>query len=318
MAPGAPALSGDPNRNAWRDLWVTAADGLRLHARDYGSRLAPGLPVICLPGLTRNAKDFHDLALHLSGDPERPRRVLAVDYRGRGRSEYDRDWRNYDLKVELEDVLQVVTVAGVSEAVVIGTSRGGLLAMALAARRPTLLRGVVLNDIGPVIESKSLVRIRGYVGKLPSPRTYAEGGEILKGLFKAQFPRSTDEDWQALARSTWKEANGRLVLDYDPALRKTLESVDLETPMPPLWFLFAGLKGIPVLVLRGANSDLLSTETLQAMAAAHPDLEAVTVPDQGHVPALRGRDMIQRPRRFVIKVEDGPKGRPPSSRPNAA
>jgi pimeloyl-ACP methyl ester carboxylesterase len=302
----------------YADLFVSAADGLKLYARDYGSRLAEALPVVCLPGLARTSADFHDLALALSKDAKRARRVLALDYRGRGRSDYDRDWRNYDLKIELDDVLQILTVAGVSEAVVIGTSRGGLIAMALAATRPALLRGVVLNDIGPVIESQGLVRIRGYVGKLPTPRTYADGGAILKSVFKGQFPRFADEDWQALARSMWKEVDGRLVTDYDPALRKTVEAIDLEKPVPPLWFLFAGLKGIPVMVLRGGNSDLLSAETLEAMAAAHPDLEAVTIPDQGHVPALRGRDMLQRIRRFVIKAEESGAGRRPPSRTVAA
>jgi pimeloyl-ACP methyl ester carboxylesterase len=190
--------------------------------------------------------------------------------------------------------------------------------MALSAARPALLRGVVLNDIGPVIEGQGLVRIRGYVGKLPSPRTYAEGGEVLKSLFNAQFPRSTEEDWQALARTTWKESGGRLVVDYDPALRRILEAGDLEKPMLPLWFLFAGLKGIPVMVLRGANSDLLSAETLKGMAAAHPDLEAVVVPDQGHVPALRGRDMIQRIRRFVVRAEENAPARRQQPRKGAA
>ena len=302
----------------YADLFVSAGDGLKLYARDYGPRVTEALPVVCLPGLARTSADFHELSLALSQDEKRPRRVLALDYRGRGRSEYDRDWRNYDLQVELGDVLQVLTVAGVSEAVVIGTSRGGLISMALAAARPALLRGVVLNDIGPVIESQGLVRIRGYVGKLPSPRTYADAGEILKGLFQTQFPRSTDEDWQILARTTWKEENGRLVSDYDPALRKTLEALDIEKPPAPLWFLFAGLKGVPVMVLRGGNSDLLSADTLQAMAAAHPDLVAVTIPDQGHVPALRGRDMIERIRRFVLRVEESEAARHPPSRPAAA
>ncbi len=151
----------------YADLFVSAFDGLKLYARDYGSRHAPALPVVCLPGLARNSADFHDLALALSRDERRPRRVLSLDYRGRGRSDYDRNWRNYDLKVELDDVLQVLTVAGIHEAAVIGASRGGLIAMALAAERPALLRGVVLNDIGPVIEGKGLARIRGYVGSCP-------------------------------------------------------------------------------------------------------------------------------------------------------
>ena len=302
----------------YADLFVSAADGLKLYARDYGPRASPALPVVCLPGLARNAADFHHLALALSQDEQRPRRVLSLDYRGRGRSDYDRDWRNYSLTVELGDVLQVVTTAGIGEAVVVGTSRGGLLAMALAAARPALLRGVVLNDIGPVIEANGLKRIRGYVGKLPSPRDYAEGGEVLKRLFEAQFPTSTEDDWEALARSTWKTVDGRLVADYDVALAKTLEASDFEKPPPPLWFLFAGLTRVPVMVLRGANSDLLSVETLDAMAAMHPDLEAVTVPDQGHVPALRGRDMIERFQRFVARVEDASIARRSPPRTNAA
>lgn len=298
--------------DGYADLHVSANDGLKLYTRDYGPRLTSALPVVCLPGLARTSADFHELALVLSKDDKRPRRVLALDYRGRGRSDYDRNWRNYDLKVELADVMQVLTVAGVTEAVVVGTSRGGLITMALAAARPALLRGAVLNDIGPVIEAKGLARIRSYVGRLPTPRDEAEGGEVLKRLFDAQFPRWTDDEWRSLARTTWREMNGRLVPDYDPNLRRILDDIDLETPIPPLWFVFAGLTGIPVLALRGANSDLLSAETLQAMAEAHPDLEAVTVPDQGHVPALRGRDMIQRIRRFVTKAEESSTGRSPS------
>jgi pimeloyl-ACP methyl ester carboxylesterase len=299
--------------DGYADQFVSAADGLKLYARDYGPRLSPSLPVICLPGLARTSADFHELALALSRDEKRPRRVLALDYRGRGRSDYDRDWRNYDLKVELDDILQVVTVAGVTEAAVVGTSRGGLLAMALSARRPTLLRGVVLNDIGPVIDSAGLVRIRGYVGKLPSPRHFAEGGQVLKQLFQGQFPRQTDAEWEAQARTTWKEADGRLVVDYDPQLRRILDALDPEQPVPPLWFLFASLRRFPVLVLRGANSDLLSEQTLQAMADVHPDLEAVTVPDQGHVPALRGREIVQCVQRFVARVEGDANARPSSA-----
>src|ERR687898_1755817 len=148
---------------AFSDLFVSAFDGLRLYSRDYGPRFARALPVVCLPGLARTSADFHDLALALSQDGKRPRRVLALDYRGRGRSAYDRDWRNYDLKVELADVLGVLAAAGIEEAVFVGTSRGGLIAMALAAARPAAVRGAVLNDIGPVIEGRGLVRIRGYV-----------------------------------------------------------------------------------------------------------------------------------------------------------
>ena len=289
---------------AYQDLFVSASDGLKLYTRDYGSRLSEALPVVCLPGLARTSGDFHELALALSGDRQAPRRVLALDYRGRGRSEWDKDWRRYDVRVELTDVLQVLTVAGIEEAVFVGTSRGGLITMAIGAARPTLLRGAVLNDIGPVIDGKGLVRIRGYVGKLPEPRSFSEAGQVLKQISDAQFPTFADADWEKMARGTWREAEGRLVLAYDPSLMKTLESIDLEAPLPVLWPLFEGLKGVPVLALRGANSDLLAAATLDEMRRRHPRLDAITVPDQGHAPILDG-DLIERIRAFVRMVEGG-------------
>src|SRR5206468_3798988 len=133
---------------------------LKLHARSYGSRIAPGLAVVCLPGLARNSADFHVLASALAGDAERPRYIVAVDYRGRGRSEYDRDADNYNLTVELSDVMAVLTALGIAPAVFVGTSRGGILAMLLASARPSAIAGVVLNDIGPVIDTRGLLRIK--------------------------------------------------------------------------------------------------------------------------------------------------------------
>jgi pimeloyl-ACP methyl ester carboxylesterase len=286
----------------YKDLFVSAADGLRLYARDYGPDLSENLPVVCLPGLARTSADFHALALALSGDPERPRRVLALDYRGRGRSEWDKDWRRYDVRVELDDTLQVLTVAGIEEALFVGTSRGGLIAMAMGVFRPTAIRGVVLNDVGPVIEGQGLVRIRGYVGKLPQPGSFAEAGELLKQISNAQFPRFTDAQWQAMARGTWREDGGKLTLAYDPSLMRTLEAIDLEAPLPVLWPLFQGLRNVPVLALRGANSDLLGAQTLEEMKRRHPNLDAVTVADQGHAPILEG-DLVERIRAFVRQVE---------------
>lgn len=287
----------------YSDLLVSASDGLRLYARDYAGDI-DALPVVCLPGLARTSADFHDLAAALAHDARKPRRVLALDYRGRGRSEYDPEWSHYDVRIELGDVLQVLIVAGVERAVFVGTSRGGLIAMALSAARPTLVAGVVLNDIGPVIETRGLARIRSYVGKLPPPSDYAEAVEILKRLSGAQFPHLSDEEWRGLAQGGWRESDGRLVSNYDPALMKTLEALDLEAPVPPLWTLFQGLTAVPVLALRGSNSDILSAVTLGAMQRAHPALQAVTVPDQGHAPLLRGPDLIERIRSFVARCEE--------------
>jgi pimeloyl-ACP methyl ester carboxylesterase len=298
-----------------RDLFVSAADGLRLYALEAGPLVGDALPVVCLPGLARTSADFEPLAAALAQHAERPRRVLALDYRGRGRSEWDRDFRRYDLRVELDDVLQVLTAAGVHEAVFVGTSRGGLITMGLGAIRPALVRGAVLNDIGPVIEGKGLVRIRSYVGRLPVPRSYAEGAEILKRLSDAQFPDFGDEQWDGMARGTWRETEAGLVLAYDPQLMRTLDAVDVEAPIPPLWFLFAGLRRVRVLALRGAHSDVLSARTLAAMAEAHPRLEAVTVPGQGHAPLIAG-SLADRIVRFVEVVEA--EGAPAAMLPQAS
>jgi pimeloyl-ACP methyl ester carboxylesterase len=292
---------------SYRDLFVSAADGLRLYARDYGPLSnAPDaggpIPVVCLPGLTRTSEDFHDLAVSLSQDSHRPRRVLCLDYRGRGRSEWAPDWRTYDVRVEVNDTLQVLTAAGIEQAIFVGTSRGGLIIMALSAVRPTILAGVVLNDVGPAIEARGLRRIKGYVGKLPLPRNMKEAGQIMKDTSGGQFPSFTDEQWEKLARGTWRENEEGLVLNYDPNLMKPLETLDLDAPLPDLWPLFEGLSPCPVLAFRGANSDLLAEETLQRMRASHPNLKAVTVADQGHAPSIEGA-LIDKIHQFIAETE---------------
>lgn len=287
----------------WTSVYVSAPDGLRLHARSYGSATADALPVICLPGLTRSGADFDTLAVALTADPREPRRVVALDYRGRGRSEYDRDPGNYSVPVEVADVSAVQTALGLEPAVFVGTSRGGIIAMVLAALRPTAIAGVVLNDIGPVIEAQGLMRIKGYVGKLPTPRHYEEGADILRRLFDAQFPKFTAEDWLAAARLGWKEVNGELLPDYDSNLAKSLEAMDIERPIEPLWNQFDALAHVPLMVIRGANSDILSTATLEAMRARRLDLDVIEVPDQGHVPRLVEPEIVRRIAAFINYCE---------------
>ncbi len=294
----------------YRSVFTTSQDGLKLHARDYGDRSSPRLPVVCLAGLTRNAVDFHDLALALSRHRHRPRRVVAIDLRGRGLSGHDPDWRNYEPRIEVADVMDQLAALGVAHAVFVGTSRGGLIAMGLAAARPGLLKGVVLNDIGPVIEAQGLIRIRSYVGKLPAPRSMDEAVDILRRISDARFPALSDEDWLALARGSWTEKNGALVPSYDTSLFRGLAALDLEAPLPPIWPYFKALAAVPVLAIRGENSDLLSPATLDAMAAAHPALEPLTVPGQGHAPLLRDAATISKITSFVAHVEDGGETRP--------
>jgi pimeloyl-ACP methyl ester carboxylesterase len=283
--------------------FVTASDGLRLHVEVYGSRAAATTPVVCLPGLTRTAADFQPLATALAESHELPRWVIAIDYRGRGRSEYDHDARNYSLALELTDLLAVLTALGVEPAVFVGTSRGGILAMLLAVARPGAIAGVVFNDIGPVIETRGLARIKSYVGKLPPPQSYEHAADILRGLFEAQFSNLSAADWMGFARRTFKERDGRLLANYDVKLAKTLEGIDLQRPLPPLWKEFEALAHVPVMVIRGANSDVLSAETVSAMAARRLNLEVLEIPNQGHAPFLAEGETIRRILSFLTLCE---------------
>ena len=186
------------------------------------------------PASPATASDFHEIGPALGGDAAEPRLVIAIDSRGRGRSAHDPNPDNYSFPLELADVLAVLTALEIGPAIVLGTSRGGILAMLLGAARPGALAGVILNDIGPVIETKGLMRIKGYVGKMPTPRSFADGAEMLRRLGDAQFTAMTPAQWLAQARRTWTQTGG-LVLDYDPKLARTLEAVDAERPVPPLW-----------------------------------------------------------------------------------
>jgi pimeloyl-ACP methyl ester carboxylesterase len=283
-------------------FYVTSSDGLRLHVLCFGARTAPNIPVVCLPGLARTAADFDALASALTADIAASRWVIALDYRGRGRSQYDRNPENYSLPVELRDVTAVVTALEALPAIFVGTSRGGLLAMLLAAARPSVLAGVVLNDIGPVIEPRGLMRIKSYVGKLPQPRTFEEGADILRRLFKAQFPKLEQQDWLAYSRRTFREESGRLVSNYDTNLAKMLTSIDFEQTVPTLWSQFDALARAPVMVVRGANSDILSADTVDAMRARRKDLETLEVPNQGHAPLLTEPGIIDRVAKFIERI----------------
>jgi pimeloyl-ACP methyl ester carboxylesterase len=281
-----------PNQNGAHHF-VSAPDGLRLHARGYGAR-GGRPPVVCLPGLARTTDDFDPLAAALANDPDRPRQVLAVDYRGRGESEYDANPGNYNLATEMADLLAVLTALEVEPAVFVGTSRGGILAMMLATVRPAAIAGVVLNDIGPVIDTKGLVRIKSYLGRLPLPKSFEDGGEIMRSLLSTQFPKLSPEDWTMFARRTFKERNGSFEPRYDPKLATVLEGIDMARSVPPLWKEFDALASVPLMIVRGANSDILSAETVEAMRVRRPDMAVLEVPDQGHAPLLVESDVIHK------------------------
>jgi pimeloyl-ACP methyl ester carboxylesterase len=289
--------------------FCAALDGLRLHVRDYGSPLDPGIPVVCLAGLTRNSADFGPLASALaSGLNGAKRRVLALDYRGRGFSEYDRDWKNYSLDIENSDLLSVLTALEIDAAIFIGTSRGGLHTMLLSATRPTVIRGAVLNDIGPVLEPRGMARIRGYVGRLPVPRSIPDAADLLKEMMSERFNGLSEADWEVYAKITFADAVGRIKSRYDQNLMKTLEGLDLEQPLPTLWPQFDGLRGVPLLILRGANSDLFSAETLKEMTERHPGAEVHTVEGQGHAPLLLDQETVARICGFAAKIDGVARG----------
>jgi pimeloyl-ACP methyl ester carboxylesterase len=297
-------------RNARRDdsghsIFVSAPDGLRLHVREHGAATSTATPVVCLPGLTRTTADFDDLARALAaGEPAR--RVLALDSRGRGQSAYDPNPKNYTPAIELTDLIQVLNALDVPRAVFVGSSRGGILTMLLAAIHPQMIAGAVLHDIGPLIEPAGVARIKSYVGKLKQPSGLTEGADMLRDLFGAQFPMVTTAQWVGAAERAWKVETGKLVQTYDPALAATLADVDIEHPLPALWNEFDALAGVPVLVIRGANSDILSTATVREMQAHHPNLQVIEVPDQGHVPFLDDDELINRICDFVRRCDVTP------------
>ena len=284
-----PELDGE----LWRDITYASFDDLRLYVRHYPAPNEKLRSVICLPGLTRNCRDFHLLATYLSKHPERPRNVYSFDYRGRGRSQYDHNWRNYTPFIEMLDVLDFLTLHGLHRVGIVGTSRGGIVTMLMAALRPTAMGPVVLNDIGPVIETRGLARIIGYVGRMPVPKTWPDAVMVLREMNERAFPNFTDAQWEEIAHDVFYEHKGRPALAYDRKLARALGKIDLSRPVPEMWPQFIALGQVPAFVLRGENSDVLSEATLEAMVERHPNLRSMTVLDQGHAPLLKETETVE-------------------------
>ena len=283
-----------------------ARDGLRLHLRDYDPGSTTSAPVFCLAGLTRNGDDFAPLARALANDPTAPRRVVTFDYRGRGLSGFDPDWTHYTLPIEWADVLAGLRVCGIESAHVIGTSRGGLHVLAMAATHRARLRSVILNDIGPVLEPAGLFRIKTYIGALPRPKSTDEAVSLLKaGSIGQHFPGLTDDEWRFFAATTFGTDENDLGPRYDLELARILDAFDLSQPLPDLWSQFDDLRGTPVLAIRGEHSDLLSPATLEAMRVRWDGCETFVIPGQGHAPLLTAPASIDRIKAFLAKAEHG-------------
>ena len=285
----------------WQEFNYTSTDGLRLAGRKYGWHYHDAMPVVCLPGLSRNAEDFHRLAVYLSSGSPTPRRVLCLDYRGRGNSQYDKNWENYNVLTEANDVVQGMIAAGLEHAAFVGTSRGGLILMALAAMKPTLMQTIILNDIGPEIDGPGLVRIKKLLEGYTTVGTWREAAEMLAHIGKRDFPNRDLAEWEVQARMVFKEEGGKLVQNFDRNLVNTLKAIDLDVRLPSLWPQFTGLSKIPMMLVKGGRSDLLADKTVERMKESHQAMELVVVADQGHAPDLGSEDLPQRIDAFLAK-----------------
>ncbi|MFQ5566299.1 MAG: alpha/beta fold hydrolase [Paracoccaceae bacterium] len=259
--------------------YFEARDGRRLAYQDTGGA---GPVVLCLPGLTRNARDFAGLAAHLAP----LYRVLRLDARGRGMSEWaDDPVAEYTVPVEAGDALALLDHVAAARAAVIGTSRGGILGLTIGVTAPGRLSCLVLNDIGPEIETRGLDYIMSYLGIEPKAARFREAAAALEKSMGAAFPDLTPTQWLGFARTIYRDEDGRPRLSYDARLRDAVEAAIEEAP-DDLWPLFDALAGLPVLAIRGENSDILSAETLAEMARRRPDMAHVTIADRGHAPFL--------------------------------
>lgn len=265
------------------DIVYKAPDGLELFAKSYGPENAT-LTVLCMHGLTRNHKDFEPMIAAL---PERYR-FLAVDVRGRGRSARDPNPENYTPPVYAADMQALLDHLGINQAALIGTSMGGLMAMIMMHQMPERIRGVVLNDVGPVLNRKGLDRIAAYVGEVTPEPSWQAAAKTAEAAQKAVFPDYSEADWLDFARRTYRDTeDGRVVLDYDPAITRAVADARPGLRVRfAMWRLFAKLKQAPLLILRGERSDILAETTAERMQKRHKQARLVTVPNVGHAPML--------------------------------
>lgn len=267
-----------------------SSDGLKLHYTDEGQ----GLPLLCLSGLTRNGTDFDYVAPHLDGV-----RLIRVDYRGRGQSDWG-DHTSYTIPVEARDAIELLDHLGIEQTAILGTSRGGLIAMILAATAKERLLGVALNDIGPELDPQGLEVIMGYLGRNPVWKTHAEAAaarpEVMAGF--ANVPK---ERWLDEVTRLYRETEEGLEITYDPKLRDALIEGG-EQPALDLWPFFDAFDRLPLCTIRGANSDLLSPETLAEMQNKRPDMIAATVPDRAHIPFLDEPEAVDALKRWLAML----------------
>ncbi|MHB8722589.1 MAG: alpha/beta fold hydrolase [Steroidobacteraceae bacterium] len=276
-------------------------DGLRLFARVYAGPDAGAPTVLCLHGLTRNSRDFEDLAPHL----ERHYRVIVPDLRGRGLSARDPQHRNYQLAIYAQDVLAMLGTLAAPRVAVIGTSLGGMLAMSLSFSQPGRIAGMVLNDVGPEIDPVGLERIKQYAGRLPPAGSWSAAVAQTQAMFGDAWPDLSEDRWHALARRGFREdAAGHVEVDADPGIGAALRAAP--APAPDLWPLWQALRSVPTLAIRGARSDILSAAVFARMKRENPGLEQLEVANRGHVPLLDEPECIAALDGFLSRILPAP------------
>lgn len=285
---------------AYEDRYFTVRDGLKLHFRDYpGDAGKP--PLLCLPGLSRNARDFAGLAERYS-----PRfRVLALEFRGRGLSEYDPIPARYVPPTYAHDVIELLDKLAIPQAIFVGTSLGGLVTMLMAVMAPGRIAAAILNDIGPEISDAGVDRIKTYVGSGQRFKSWDEAAETIARNVQA-FENYTHDDWVRMARRNCREENGEIVFDYDMAIALPFNTPSA-APQFDMWPLFAALAQQPLLVIRGAKSDLLSAAAAEKMQAAAPNMKLAVVPGVGHAPELSEPEAVAAIDAFLGEIE-APRG----------
>ena len=285
-----------PQTQAWADRYWTSRDGLKLHYRDYAGPAARP-PLLMLPGLTRNSRDFETIAALYAGDW----RVIAVDFRGRGMSEWDPQSARYQPPTYAMDVLQLLDELEIEEAVFLGTSLGGLVTMILAQIAPRRIAGVLLNDVGPELNLVGIDRIKSYVGRPIAFGNWEEAVAELRRRHSEIHPAYGEEDWRTYARRVCRETERGVEFDYDMAIAEPFEASN-SGEAPDLWPFYKALAGRPVLVLRGEHSDLLPDPVAERMASEIPDVEVVTVPGVGHAPDLNEPEALAAIDRLLDRV----------------
>jgi pimeloyl-ACP methyl ester carboxylesterase len=280
-------VSGGVTSEGYADCYFTVRDGLRLHYRDYpGSADRP--PLVCLPGLTRNARDFADLAERYSPHF----RVIALDFRGRAASDYDPVPARYNPLTYAGDVIELLDQLGIPQAIFVGTSLGGLVTMVMAATAPQRIAAAIINDVGPDVDPAGISRILSYVGKDVRFKSWDEVGSTISANYGGKFERYTHADWVAMAKRNCREENGEIRFDYDMAIAEPFKTAG-PVPEVDLWPLFAALGVKPLLVVRGEKSDLLTAETAEKMQAAAPGMKLAVVPGVGHAPELSEPEAVE-------------------------